>query len=184
MPKSESTLTLRQKEFLKSEKPLGFNKSQYQGDIEYKLKKSIDILQSILPNTRNLRKEKIYDIINSVTFEKIIKNLLIDVTTKRRESITEQGLNPMFVHYSYDYRTVELARLLLEASAFYLKRSSFVNKNKFLKEDIDKVLAHFQSLAETTFYNERKIEDISYFKKYSCFLNKLPDSTIKKMFTN
>lgn len=154
MSKSDSTLTLRQKKFLKSEKPLGFNKSQYQTDIEHKLKKSIAALQEILPNTRNLRKDQIYNMINATTLENIIKNLIVDVThAEKKETVLGHGLNARSWHFEkqfhYDFRTVELARLLFEVSARYLKRSSLVNENEFLKSDVDKVSALFHSLSKS-----------------------------------
>lgn len=133
---SGKALTNRQKVFLTSDKPLGMNKTQYEKDILGKLEKSISILEQILVDTHNLKKEKIYAIINARTLEPIISNLLKDV-----EKLTS------YEWKKYDFRTVEIARLLFETSANYLRQSLYFGENEAIENDIKRVSDHFVSLA-------------------------------------
>jgi len=121
MDLSVNPLPEKQRKFLKSDSDLfkkNFNKSQYRIDIAGHLDSAIRYFYHILPKSHLLDKEKIYDKINAQTLEDFLKNSLMD--------IENQG---DFRSYSYDFRTIELARLLFEIS------SDFLKNNPYLKVD-------------------------------------------------
>jgi len=135
MQLSENPLKSRTREFLKSEKLLGFNKSQYQGEIASRLDKSIRYIYNILKNQKNLRDADIHDKINALTFYPILEYVLED---------------PKFEYQQkYDFRNIEFARLLFEVSAKYLKYSPLFKDDKYAQEEIDRASKRFSTLAKS-----------------------------------
>jgi len=123
-------------EFLISENPLGFNKSQYQDDATDRLDKSIRYIYHLMKNQKNLRKDDVYEKINSLTLYPILEYLLEDPNNPYQKL--------------YNFRNVELARLLFQISANYLKYSPLFIDDKYAQDDIDKVIQRFYTLSTST----------------------------------
>ena len=136
MELSRNYLKRRTLDFLKSEKPLGFNKPQYQSDVAEKLGKSMCLIHNILNEAHNLRKEDLYDKFNASTLYPILELMLRDNRIKYDVKI-------------YDFRTIELARLLFLISINYLKYSSLFKDSKYAHEDIDRVKERFWELSKS-----------------------------------
>lgn len=151
---SENPLTPRMKNFLKSENLKGFNKTQYQDDIEGKIDPSLRYLFHILKKPYNLREEKIYDKLNAQTLSRIFQNLLID--TQERSD---------YRHKKYDFRTVELTRLMFHISTEYLMQAQIFNNSKFLDEEIEKVAERFFILSRSVFEKEKYSGKVSEKKE-------------------
>jgi len=162
---SENPLSKQQKVFLESENPKGFNKSAYQSEIMLHLEKSLRYLYHITKNPSNLKKLDLYDILNSLTLNDIIRQLLLDFEQKTA-----------YRPEKYDFRTVELARTLFHISTNYLIKSPLWNNKDFVKTDIQRLSYYFQVLAESALdkvshelikeNDERKmLEDLEKIKK-------------------
>jgi len=132
---SENPLKKRMNEFLISENPLGFNKSQYQDDASNRLDKSIRYIYHLMKNQKNLRKDDVYEKINSLTLYPII------------EYIFEDPNNPY--QKLYNFRNVELARLLFQICVNYLKYSPLFIDDKYAQDDIDKTIQRFFTLSKS-----------------------------------
>lgn len=143
---SVNPLTPKQQSFLKSRKSLGLNKSQYQKDILSKLDKSIRYLHHILIDTYNLPDDRLYEILNANTLRGIIEHLVLDKTPN------ENG------YYRYDFRTIEIARLLFNIIEDYFMRSPYFIENEAIRMDIARVHHHFVSLAR--FGLEKQAHDL------------------------
>ncbi|MEX0764732.1 MAG: hypothetical protein WD033_06170 [Nitrosopumilaceae archaeon] len=137
MELSRNPLSKQQKAFLESKNPLGFNKSQYQGDILNHVDNSIRYLHHILKHPYNLKKCDIYDRLNALTLVEVIKNSLTDLEQKS-----------LYRSEKYDFRTVELARMLFEISTIYLIKSPLWNNKQFVQTDIDRLSYYFEALAD------------------------------------
>ncbi len=148
MDLSENPLSERQYNYLKSGSTLvapgeiknnlnkNKGKSQIRVEITTHLEKSLLYMHYILPYSSELSNERIYEILNAQTLMEILKNLLVDVR-KRNHSLRS---------YSYDFRTVELARAMCEISTNYLKE--IAPDNKTISEDIRRVSDHFKIIAK------------------------------------
>jgi len=114
------------------------NKSAYRGDITKHLDSSVRYLHHILPYSSLLKKDKVYDIINAQTLETILETSL---------KTEKDGIKS----YSYDFRTVELARLLLELSVRYLEQNPYLKPEytvpKNIKESIITLSEFFKMLS-------------------------------------
>jgi len=136
--------------FLKSEDLKGFNKTQYQNDIEGKIDPSLRYLFHILNKPYNLREGDLYDKLNAQTLSKIFQNLLTD--TQERSDHR---------HKKYDFRTVELARLMFHISTEYLMQAQIFDNSKFLDEEIEKVAERFFILSRSVFEKEKYSKKVS-----------------------
>ena len=112
-----------------------YNKSQYSTDIIQHLEESILYLYHILPKSHVLQKDKIYDKLNAQTLGEVMPLLLKDVEQK-------SGSN------KYDFRTIELARMLFNVSSNYLLSSPLWQDTDFVTNDVDKISTCFQKLSE------------------------------------
>lgn len=142
------------KKFLKSGDLKGFNKGQYQKDIEKKLDPSLRYMFHILNHPYNLRKEELYDRLNAQTLSKIFQNLLTNFEQKSEHR-----------HEKYDFRTVELARLMFQVSAEYLSKAKMFEDSKFLPDEIERVAERFFQLSKSIFENEKYLGEISKEKE-------------------
>ena len=133
---SDSPLKTRTKEFLKSEKGLGFNKSQLQDDIANLLDKSMRLIFNILKDGYNLRTEDIYAKFNASSLYPILELFLRDHKIS-------------YDVKTYDFRTVELARLMFIISTNYLRYSYLFKDAKYAHEDIDRVKERFLELSKS-----------------------------------
>lgn len=116
MDLSLNPLPAKQGKFLESADGLlkeNINKSQYRTDIVNHLDESIRYFHHVLPNSERLNKEKIYDKINALTLDDFLTNSLKDMEKPEHEK-----------QFVYDFRTVELARLLFELSRQYLEQNT------------------------------------------------------------
>ncbi len=134
---SENPLSKRQKAFLESEKAIGFNKSQFQEDILEHVDKSMRYLYHILEHPHNLKTDELYDKFNALTLVDILKNMLMDLEQKTS-----------YKNQKYDFRTVELARVMFHISTNYLLNSPLWNNKEFVKTDIDRLSYYYQALAD------------------------------------
>lgn len=115
------------------------NRSQYRTDfVKNHLQKSIRDLFHIMPRSRKLKKEAIYDTFNALTLVDILQNLLLNVEQKS-ERRTEK----------YDFRTVELARMFYHVSTNYLMNSPIWKDEENVKNDVNLVASHFRILAKS-----------------------------------
>lgn len=120
------------------------SRSQYRTDfIKNHLQKSIRDLFHILPRSRKLKKEAIYDTFNALTLVDILLNLLLNVEQKS-ERRTEK----------YDFRTVELARMFYHVSTNYLMNSPIWQDEDDVKNDVNRVSTHFRILAKSALEKE------------------------------
>lgn len=133
MDLSRNSLTNRLKKFLKSENSVS-NKSQARIDINKHIEKSILFLHHILNDTKSLDRTKVYDEINANSLNEIFQNSLKIKSNKR---------------FVYDFRSVELARLMFEISSRFISSSPQLLDNKFLKEDLEKVSQYFITLSKS-----------------------------------
>lgn len=138
MELSENPLPKQQKAFLESEEALGYHKPQYQKDILKHIDKSVKYLYHILKEPHNLKKSDLYDRLNAQTLVDIVEYLLSDFDQK-------SGYRPE----KYDFRTVELSRMLFHATTIYLIKSPIWNDKKFVQSDIDRLSYYFEALAES-----------------------------------
>ena len=143
MDLSVNPLAEIQKNYLKSTSDLftkNFNKSECRIGIVNRLDSSIRYFYHILPKSNLLDKKRIYDKINAQTLEDILKNSLM--------KLEEPG---EFRSYAYDFRTIELARLLFIISSDYLKNNPFLKVDDSLPADtlrsINTVSDFFKMLA-------------------------------------
>ena len=133
---SENPLSTKQRRFLESRKNLGINKSQYQKDILSHADKSVRYLHHILRYKYNLSEEDLYDIINAQTLQGIIERMLYD------KEPNENGF------YRYDFRTIEIARLLFNVIEDYFVKSPYFSENDAIHTDLSRVHHHFKTLAK------------------------------------
>lgn len=152
---SVNPLKERSRAFLESENSLGFNKSQYQGDISGHIDKSLRYLFHILRHPYNLKKEDLYDKLNAQTLSRILQYLLQD--TKEKSELR---------HEKYDFRTVELARLLFYISTDYLMKINLFEKDEYMQEDIKRVADRFYILSRSIFEKEQFLGQISEGKEH------------------
>ena len=118
---SGNPLSIQQKAFLKSENPLGYNKTAYQKNILNHIEKSVKYLHHILKNAYNLKKEDLYNTLNSQTLTEILESLLTDFEQKGR-----------YKNEKFDFRTVELARTLFHISTIFLIKSQLCSNKQFV----------------------------------------------------
>lgn len=135
---SGNPLSKQQKAFLESENPLGYNKTAYQKDILNHIEKSVRYLHHILKNAYNLKKDDLYNSLNSQTLTEILESLLTDFEQKGR-----------YKNEKFDFRTVELARTLFHISAIFLIKSPLWDNKKFVQTDIDRLSYYFEALADS-----------------------------------
>jgi len=140
---SGNPLPVKQREFLESGNPLGFNKTAYQKDILNHIEKSVRYLHHILKNAYNLKKDDLYNSLNSQTLTEILESLLTDFEQKGR-----------YKNEKFDFRTVELARTLFHISAIFLIKSPLWNNKKFVQTDIDRLSYYFEALADSALDKE------------------------------
>ena len=114
------------------------SKSEYRaGFIKTHLQRSIKDLFHILPRSSKLKKEAIYDTLNALTLKTIIHNLLLNVEQKSEHK-----------REKYDFRTVELARMLFLVSTSYLMKSPIWVGKKYVETDVERVSHYFEALAD------------------------------------
>lgn len=143
MDLSVSPLAEIQKKYLKSASDLftkNFNKSECRIGIVNRLDSSIRYFYHILPKSHLLDKKKIYDKINAQTLEDFLQLSLKDMEASES-----------FKPYAYDFRTIELARLLFIISSNYLKNNPYLKVGDSLPADtlrsINTVSDFFEMLA-------------------------------------
>ena len=127
MDLSVNPLAEIQKNYLKSTSDLftkNFNKSECRIGIVNRLDSSIRYFYHILPKSHLLDKKKIYDKINAQTLEDFLQLSLKDMEASES-----------FKPYAYDFRTIELARLLFEISSDYLKNNPYLKVDDSLPPD-------------------------------------------------
>lgn len=142
---NKNTKPTEQWKFLTSEslKNFGTKKSQYQNDIRNNhLAKPLRQIHHVLQHTKNLREQDIYKIFNARTLEVFFRNLLRECkyNSPLTNTIRNHGQN------KYDFRTAELARLMIEiAIEYYLDSPEFQNNKKFIniKDDLYEYLETF-----------------------------------------
>ncbi len=137
---SVNTLTDGYKNYLESAPSLlekNFNKSQYRKGIVNHIDESIRDLYHILPKAHLLNKEQMYDKINALSLYKIFETMLKDVEQKT-DYKTEK----------YDFRTIELARMLFHISTIYLIKSPLYHHEEIVETDVKRIAYHFRKLAE------------------------------------
>jgi len=165
---SEILLTVKQLNFLKSEKLVGISSGEYRKNITNHLDKSIRYLHQIMTNPHNLSKKEIYDRINALTLINFIQNSLTD-TDQKSDYRSEK----------YDFRTIEFARMLFLISAKYLMKSPPFVDEEIVKQDIDRVSHHFRILAKS--FLEKEF-DVKIEKEVHQMKNELYKSGLKKEY--
>jgi len=133
---SDNPLKPRTKDFLKSDNPLDFNKSQYLTGLGTLLDNSIRYFHHILKFPLNLPNEVIDEKINAQTFHLFLERALVD-------------FGKSWTANRYDFRTTELARLLFHISANYLQDSPTWKDEKFIKSDIQRFANYFRALSKS-----------------------------------
>jgi len=133
---SDNPLKPRTVEFLKSDNIKGFNKGEYLNGLGNHFERSVRYFHHILKFPQNLTNEVIDDKINAQTFHLFLDRALVD-------------FGKSWSSKRYDFRTVELARLLFHISANYLKNSPTWKDEKFIESDIERLAYHFRALAKT-----------------------------------
>lgn len=111
--------------------------SEAKSEVVKRLNDSIVYLHHILQQPYHLR-EEIYDKINAHTLINFLQNSLTD-PEQRFEYRSEK----------YDFRTVELARMLFLISSRYLLKNSRLTDEKVVKDDFERTAYHFRKLSET-----------------------------------
>lgn len=114
--------------FLQSNDHRGFsskigitNPSRTRNDIMKNMGKSLKLIHNTLRYSKNLKTKEIYDIFNAQNLQFILESLM------RVEKYNE-------FQYQYDFRTSEIARLMLEISLEYLKHSPIFKDVQSIKE--------------------------------------------------
>lgn len=134
--------------FLKSNDLRGFsskmsirNPSRTRSDIMKNMGKSLKLIHSTLRYPKNLKTKEIYDIFNAQNLQFILESLV------RVEKYNE------FQH-QYDFRTSEIARLMLEISLEYLKHSPIFKDVQSIKEVSNSLSRDFRTLSYSLLMKE------------------------------
>lgn len=157
MDLSKIFLSKRLANFLKSENSVQ-NKSQARIDINKHIEKSIILLNHILQDTNSLKRFDVYDKINANSLKEILKNFLKIKSDKE---------------FNYDFRTVELARLMYEISSQFISSSPQLSHDEFLKKDLERISQSFTTLSKSV------LQQHAYEK-----LSKNKEEQIKKSLRN
>jgi len=150
MDLSLNPLPDKQGKFLESVDGLlkeNINKSQYRTDIVNHLDESIRYFHHILPNSKLLNKEKIYDKINALTLNDFLTNSLRDMEKPEHEK-----------QFVYDFRTVEIARLLFETSKQYLEQNTKLKADgqlpSYINQSLQNISEFLKMLSNTVLDDE------------------------------
>lgn len=134
---SVNPLKKSQREYLNSGKGV-INKTQARKDINYQFEKSIRLIHHVLENTKHLKENEVYENFNAITLNKILENSL-----KKIGHYSDQK------DFVYDFRTMELARIMFEISSKFISSSSIFSEDKFLKEGLEKISNSFITLSKS-----------------------------------
>ncbi len=133
-------------------KSFGSKKSQYQNEIrDNHLDKPFRQLIHVLQNTENLRKSDIYDIFNAQNIQPFLESLLRNTEKNYKEPTQLQ----------YDFRTCEIARLMLELSSKYLRESPVFNQVSSVKELSKSLSRDYKVLSKSMLEKENEYQTIS-----------------------
>ncbi|KAG2474132.1 MAG: hypothetical protein NPMRTHETA2_490009 [Nitrosopumilales archaeon] len=147
MDLSQNVLSEGQKTYLESQNLLyQKSKSQHRKNIINNIKDSICYLNQVFPFSNQLKKESFYDKINALTLIDILQNSLLDIELEGGEYRSKK----------YDFRTVELARMMFHVSTNYLMNSSMYREDETVIYDVKHVARHFRILAKS------KLDDVSH----------------------
>jgi len=152
--KTKKKVASKQWELLMADslKSFGSKKSQYQNEIrDNHLDKPLRQLTFVLQKTKNLRKSDIYEIFNAYNIQPILESLLRNVEKNYGESDSIQ----------YDFRTSEIARLMLELSLDYLKNSAMFKEISSVKEISNSLSKDFKILSKSMLEKEDGSQTIS-----------------------
>ena len=133
---SDNPLKPRTVDFLKSDNIKGFNKGEFLSMMRNLLDKSVRNFHHILKFPQNLSNEVIDEKINAQTMHLLLDRALDD-------------FGKSWSSKRYDFRTVELARLLFHISAKYLQNSPTWKDEKFIEFDIERFGHYFRALSKT-----------------------------------
>ena len=149
---------------LKSVKPRGGG-GEAKKEVMRHLDESIKYLHHIFQDTHNLKKDYFYDRINALTLEEFLQKSL------------ENNETSLSMDYSYDFRTVELARLLFEISVLYLEKNPYLKVNEELPSEIKRsiinISEYFKMLSNDLL--EKENHKIMTDKKKSILIKKIDD---------
>lgn len=147
------------RKFLESKDHRGFSsrmddgKNPYQArrDIMKNMGKSLMTIHDTLKLTRNLKKNELYEIFNAQNVQLVLESLLRD--TKKNYDTANSP--------QYDFRTCEIARLMLELSLNYLKKSSMFNEIHSVKEISNSISRDFKALSKSMLEKEDEYQTIT-----------------------
>ena len=144
------------RQFLQKEDHRGLtNPSDTRNSIMSNLGKSMRYIHEIMKDTKNLKKDEIYEIFNAQNLESFLVNLLKDSqynTTKQNEDKISK---------KYDFRTSEIARVMLELSLDYLINSPLYSEIHSVKEVSGTLSRDFKTLSRSLLNKEDKYKTIS-----------------------
>ncbi len=129
----------------------GQNPYQTRKDIMKNMGNSLKLIYDTLKLTKNLKKDEIYDIFNAQNIQLILETLLRD--TRKNYDEPSQG--------QYDFRTCEIARLMLELSLKYLKESPAFSQVSSVKELSKSLSKDFRVLSKSMLEKENQYQTIS-----------------------
>jgi hypothetical protein len=145
-----------QREFLQKDDHRGLkNPTDARNGIMDNLGKSMRYLHEVMKDTKNLKEEEIYEIFNAQNLESFFVNLIKDTqynpTKQNEDSIPRK----------YDFRTSEIARVMLELSLDYLKNSPLYLEVDSVKELSESISKDFKKLSRILLDKEDKYKTIS-----------------------
>jgi len=135
-------LTKPQMRFFESKNGKSRNASRDRNIATEHLRKSLQYLNYLTRNSKNLREKDIEEIFTAQTLQYFFEEILKE---------TKQTY--YFKKFKHDFRTTEIARLLFEISSEYLRDAT---SSKTVKNDLERVSDHF--IAQT----EAKLESETY----------------------
>ena len=143
-------------EFLEKDDHRGIkNPSDTRTNIMNNLGKSMRYIHEVMKETKNLKENEIYDIFNAQNTELFLVNLLKDVKYNWTKS------NENKIPNKYDFRTSEIARMMLELSLEYLQNSQLFLEVHSVRELSKALSRDFKILSKSLLDKEDKYKTIS-----------------------
>lgn len=157
-------LTKNQKDFLEKTDHRGLsNPTETRKNITEQLSKSFRIIHHIMDNPQHLKKDDIYDILNAKTLTVFLKRLVSDISKSDMFDDTPMWDSKIF---AYDFRTSEIARLMVSIGLDYLGNSTELKTNENFHEIHTRINEYFKHFSLNKMSNEiTKPEYKENFKK-------------------
>lgn len=125
--------------FFESKKGLSSNAARDKNVANKRLEESIQTISYLLDSSHNLREKELVGIFTAQTLQYIFENLLKNYKQYQIKN------------YNHDFRSTELARVMFETSAEYLKDAA---STETVRNDLQRVSDHFKVQSESELRNE------------------------------